>query len=120
MFISLCSDKHLKMNSREIERAFSYVSFCFASLPANKGLELFEFFLPAAMIKIKSRNQFESIKSGSFNSLSGNKTTKWMYDFFEQYYHESLVKKASNVYYVKGLEEACAIVSIFKLPTDAE
>lgn len=120
MFISLCADKHLKMNSREIERAFSYVSFCFASLPESKGLELFEFFLPAAMIKIKSRSQFENIKNGSFNSNYGDQTDKWMYGFFEQYYNESLVRKASNVYYVKGLEQACAIVSIFKLPTDTE
>ncbi|QHS14135.1 P-loop NTPase fold protein [Shewanella sp. Arc9-LZ] len=119
MFISLCSDKHLKMNGREIERAFSYVSFCFASLPQSKGRELFKFFLPAAMIKIKNRKQFEIIKKGSFNSLSVD-SNKWMYDFFKQYYSDSLVQNASNVYYVKGLEEACAIVSIFKLPTEAE
>jgi hypothetical protein len=120
MFISLCSSKHLKMNSREIERAFSYVSFCFASLPQSKGIELFQFFLPAAMIKIKNREQFESIKHGSFNSLSGGTPFKWMHDFFKEYYSDSLAQKASNVYYVKGFEEACSFVSMFKLPIDTE
>lgn len=120
MFVSLCSDQHLKMNSREIERAFSYVSFCFASLPQDGGLELFRFFLPAAMIKVKNRDQFESIKSGNFNSSNGDNSQKWMYDFFKKYYSEYLEQKASNVYYVKGFEEACTIVSIFKLPADVE
>ena len=120
MFISLCSDKHLKMNSREIERAFSYVSFCFASLPQSDGLELFRFFLPAAMIKVKNRELFESVKSGSFNSLYGDNSQKWFFEFFEKYFADYLVKKASNVYYVKAFEEACNIVSIFKLPADIE
>ncbi|WP_028867900.1 KAP family P-loop NTPase fold protein [Psychromonas arctica] len=120
MFISLCSDKHLKMNSREIERAFSYVSFCFASLPQNDGLELFRFFLPAAMIKVKNRELFESVKGGSFNSLNGNNSQKWVYNFFDKYFSDYLEQKASNVYYVKAFEEACTIVSIFKLPADVE
>lgn len=120
MFVSLCSTKHLNLNSREIERAFSYVSFCFAALPHRKGIQLFEFFLPVAMIKIKSKEQFESIKLGSFNSITRNNSYKWMHDFFKGYYSNSLEQKASNLFYVKGIEEACAIVSMFKLPADTE
>jgi len=120
MFVSLCSEKYLKLNSREIERAFSYVSFCFASLPQSKGLELFEFFLPAAMIKIKYREHFESIKNGRFTSLSSDHFNESLYNFFKTYYSEDLVPEAANVFYVKRFEEACAIVSIFKLPADTE
>ncbi|MGF1903395.1 KAP family P-loop NTPase fold protein [Aliivibrio sifiae] len=120
MFILLCSSNSLKMNSREIERAFSYISFCFAALSQDKGVELFEYFLPAAMIKVKNRSLFEQLKSGKFNSFGGDNNTKWMYEFFKKYYYHTLKLEASNIYYVKGFKEACDIVSMFKLPTDDE
>ncbi|HDY92375.1 MAG TPA: hypothetical protein ENH67_11600 [Pseudoalteromonas sp.] len=119
MFISLSSDKHLKMNSREIERAFSYVSFCFASLDGDKGTELFQYFLPAAMIKIKNIELFESIKNGYFSSTSSNKEFNWVFVFFMDYYKDDLVYEASNVYKVEKFEEACNIVSMFKLPIES-
>ncbi|EGR2045797.1 hypothetical protein CGG85_22505 [Vibrio parahaemolyticus] len=118
MFVSLCSLPHFRLNSREIERSFSYVSFCFAALPKNKGIELFEYFLPAAMIKVKNRRLFDMIKNGKFNSSSGN--DKWAYDFFKKYYGHSLNQEYSNVYYVSGFHKACDIVSMFKLPADGE
>jgi molybdopterin-guanine dinucleotide biosynthesis protein len=119
MFVSLCLDKHLNMNSREIERAFSYVSFCFAALPKNKGEELFEFFLPAAMIKVKSNKLFKEISNGKFYEPLGNNVEHtWPYKFFKNFYSESLKQEAFNVFYVSAIKEACGIVSIFKLPAD--
>ena len=116
MFVSLCLTKHLNMNSREIERAFSYVSFCFATLPKNKGEELFEFFLPAAMIKVKNVSLFEKLSNGRF--FSSNDKERWVHDFFKNHYSEVLTSQASNVFYVEKFEEVCGIVSIFKLPAD--
>jgi hypothetical protein len=118
MFVSLCLYKHLNMNSREIERAFSYVSFCFAALPQNKGEKLFEFFLPAAMMKIKDNNLFKELSNGNFYSSFANNKYNWTFDFFKKYYRESLISQATNLFYVGAFEEACDIVSIFKLPTD--
>lgn len=118
MFISLCSSQHLNMNSREIERSFSYVSFCFAALPKKKGEELFEYFLPAAMIKTKSNELFSKLKNGQFFSSTGNTPYKWVHDFFKLHYSDTLTTRASNVFYVASFEEACEIVSIFKLPSD--
>ncbi|MBH0018884.1 hypothetical protein I6F40_00650 [Pseudoalteromonas sp. SWXJ133] len=120
MFISLSSNKHLKMNSREVERTFSYVSFCFASLDKDMGTELFQYFLPAAMIKVKNIELFESIKNGSFSSTSINKEFNWIYVFFKDYYKDNLVIEASNVYKVGKFEEACNIVSMFKLPIESD
>ncbi|HGY9592105.1 P-loop NTPase fold protein [Vibrio diabolicus] len=116
MFTLLCQPKHLNMNSREIERAFSYVSFCFAALPKEKGSSLFEFFLPAAMMKVKNSEIFNQVSEGRFFSTSAN--YKWLHDFFKEHYKSSLTPQASNVFYVKQFEEACGIVSMFKMPTD--
>lgn len=118
MFVSLCSHQSFRMNSREIERSFSYVSFCFASLPKSKGVELFEYFLPAAMIKVKSTRLFEQVKAGVFNSIPSDSNDKWLYEFFKKYYKESLREEAINIYYVDGFKRACDIVSMFKLPSD--
>ncbi|MGL1040454.1 KAP family P-loop NTPase fold protein [Vibrio vulnificus] len=120
MFVSLCHTNCLAMNSREIERAFSYISFCSAALPESKRAELFEYFLPAAMIKVKNNKLFNQVSSGEFNSLPNDSTTKWMYDFFKRYYSQSLKNKASNIYFVQGFKDACEIVSMFKFPTDEE
>lgn len=117
MFISLCSSQNLNMNSREIERSFSYVSFCFAALPKKKGEELFEYFLPAAMIKVKSNELFTKLKNGQFFK-STDAPYRWVHDFFKLHYSDTLTTRASNVFYVDSFEEACEIVSIFKLPTD--
>lgn len=119
MFVSLCHANRLAMNSREIERSFSYISFCSAALPENKRAELFEYFLPAAMLKVKNNKLFNHVSSGKFNSL-GDSTNKWIYDFFKGYYNESLETQASNVYFVQGFKDACEIVSMFKFPTDEE
>lgn len=117
MFVSLCHAKRLAMNSREIERSFSYISFCSAALPEDKRAELFEYFLPAAMFKVKNNKLFNHVSNGRFNSL-GDNTNKWIYEFFKGYYSESLETQASNVYFVQGFKDACEIVSMFKFPTD--
>ncbi|MBY8124459.1 KAP family NTPase [Vibrio fluvialis] len=115
MFVELCHTNRLAMNSREIERAFSYISFCSAALPESKRVELFEYFLPAAMLKVKSNKLFNHVSNGKFNSFGEN---KWMYDFFKGYYSHSLENQASNVFFVQGFKDACEIVSMFKLPAD--
>lgn len=120
MFVSLCGSSRLNMNSREIERAFSYISFCSAALPKRKVVELFEYFLPAAMIKVKNSKLFFQLIDGKFNSLGGDNTTKWPYDFFKKYYSHSLEDQSINIYYVRKFKEANEIVSMFKLPTDDE
>ncbi|ELB2850185.1 P-loop NTPase fold protein [Vibrio sp. 1637] len=117
MFVSLCHANRLAMNSREIERSFSYISFCSAALPENKRTELFEYFLPAAMFKVKNNKLFNHVSNGKFNSL-GDNTNKWIYEFFKGYYSESLETQATNVYFVQGFKDACEIVSMFKFPTD--
>ncbi|GAD89042.1 hypothetical protein VHA01S_014_00670 [Vibrio halioticoli NBRC 102217] len=119
MFVALCHANRLAMNSREIERAFSYISFCSAALPESKRAELFEYFLPAAMIKVKNNKLFNHVASGRFNSFGGD-TNKWMYAFFKDYYNDSLENQASNIYFVQGFQDACEIVSMFKFPADEE
>ena len=76
--------------------------------PVNINLLiLFEFFLPAAMLKVKNNKSFNHVSNGEFNSL-GDNTNKWIYEFFEGYYSESLEIQASNVFFVQGFKDACA------------
>lgn len=115
LFVALCDSDKLNMNSREIERAFSYVSFCLASLSNEVADNLIDYFLPAALVKVKDSELFNNLKEGRFF-----KNEDWVYDFFFQYYSSVLTEEASNVFRVKEFQQACDVIQMFRFPVESE
>lgn len=115
-FVELCSISRLNLNLREIERAFSYVSFCMATLSEDAASQLLTSLLVAAMCRVKSDDLYDKVKKGNFNSMSFVNEHKWVHDFFAKYFDKKANWTASNVYVVEEFEQACDLISMFKTP----
>ncbi|EGR2913980.1 hypothetical protein DLH88_24195 [Vibrio parahaemolyticus] len=115
-FVELCSSSRLNLNLREIERAFSYVSFCIATLSKDAASELLPCLLPAAMCRVKNDDLFNKLKDGHFNSMNFRDELNWVHDFFGKYYGNKANWTASNVYVVEEFKQACDLISMFKTP----
>lgn len=115
-FIELCKHDHLKLNLREMERVFSYVSFCMATLPSNIAKELIISLLPAAMIRVKDHNLYCKIQNGSFNTFDFKNEYSWMHSFLGNYFGDKANWSASNVFIVEEFKQACELISMFRTP----
>ncbi|CAE6902623.1 hypothetical protein ACOMICROBIO_LMKGKHOH_02178 [Vibrio sp. B1FIG11] len=118
MFVNLCGVSKLNLNAREIERAFSYVSFCMASLPKNVGDNLVDYFIPASLMRVKSQSLYDQVKFGRFVQSSGEYS--WVFEFFLSYYETTLEKTASNVFVVEQFKQACSVIEMFRFPSESE